>query len=321
MDCAERGDFVAIKMHFGEITDDGHIKPEFIRPFIRALNRKKARPFLTDTNTIYHGPRNNAVGHLKIAADHGFTQTRLHIPVIISDGLAGDDHEEIEINRRHFKSVKIASGIAHCNTLIALSHFKGHILAGFGGTIKNLGMGCGSKLGKFEMHSGASPTVKPAKCVACGACIPKCPVSALSLVNEKITMDKDKCIGCGDCLIACRTGALSITWNEGSSAVQEKMAEYALGAIKDKKAFYFNFLNHITPHCDCMGIKEAPMLDDIGILASSDPVAVDQASLDMVIKTAGDVFKKAHPQIDGTVQLKYAEEIGLGSRKYEVIAI
>jgi len=321
MEFLKKGDLVALKMHFGEISDDGHIKSEFVRPFLKAMRKKKVRPFLTDTNTIYHGARSNAVDHLRIAADHGFNQTRLQVPVIISDGLTGTDYDEIEIEGKHFKKVKIATGITRADKILALSHFKGHLLVGIGGAIKNIGMGCSSRTGKFEMHSSVAPTVEAKKCTGCGVCIPRCAHGALSLADGRITLDKSHCAGCGDCIIACNTDALSITWNEGSIAVQEKLVEYALGALKEKDAFYFNYLNHITSNCDCMGIKEKPLLPDIGILASEDPVAIDQACYDLVIKCAGDVFKKEHPKVDGTVQLSYAEEVGLGMREYELIEI
>lgn len=321
MDIVERGDIVAVKMHFGEIAEDGHIRPELVRPFLKALSKKKARPFLTDTNTIYHGPRNNALDHLRVAADHGFSQTRLQVPVIISDGIAGDDHDEVSIQGKYLKAVKIATGIRRADKLIALSHFKGHLLTGLGGAIKNLGMGCASKAGKFEMHSSAGPTVNAKVCVGCEMCIAKCAHGALSIAGGKISFDKSLCAGCGECVIACHTNALSITWNEGSASVQEKLAEYALGATKGKGVFYFNFLNHITPNCDCMGMKEKPLVDDIGVLASGDPVAIDQASLDLVIKFGGDVFKAAHPQLDGTLQISHAEDLGLGTRKYELVEI
>ncbi len=316
-----RGEYLAIKMHFGERGGDGHVKPEFVRPFIKIAKSKKAKPFLTDTCTIYHGPRNNAVEHLMVAAEHGFSLNKLQIPVIIADGLLGDDYEEIAIPGKHFPKVNIATGITNADRMLVISHFKGHILTGFGGAIKNIGMGCGSRKGKFEMHSSAAPTVTKQKCVGCGLCIPMCAQNALKLSDGKISLDKKLCAGCGECIIACHTAALSITWNEETKNVQERLAEYALGAVKDIPSYYFNFVCHITPNCDCMGIKEKPIAADVGILASKDPVAIDAASLDLVIKNSGDVFKKAHPELDGRLQLEYAEKIGLGSRKYKLVEL
>ena len=317
----EPGDFVAIKMHFGEAGGDGYIRPDFTRPIIKMIRNRKGGPFLTDTNTIYRGPRNNAVTHLQVAANHGFTQTRLQVPVIIADGLRGDDYKEIEVGGTHFKRVKIAKAISHADAIITLSHFKGHLLTGFGGVIKNLGMGCGARIGKFEMHSAAAPTVKVELCVGCEACVARCAHGALTVENKKVRFNPSLCTGCGECVLVCDTGALSMTWNEKTQAVQERLAEYAAGALKGKRAFHINFVNHITPNCDCWGEKEKPLLPDIGIFASRDPVALDQASLDAVIKKGGDVFGQVHPGIDGTIQLKHAERMGLGVRRYQLVSV
>lgn len=316
-----RGDIVAIKTHFGERGNNGYIRPEFIRPVIKMIKELKATPFLTDTGTIYRGPRSNAVGHLTVAADHGFSQNRLHVPIIISDGIRGHDYADVEIIGKHFRSVKIATGIINADSMAVISHFKGHLLGGFGGAIKNLGMGCGARLGKFAMHSSVMPTISIETCEGCGACIAHCAHDALLLDGGKIYLEPSRCKGCGECVLFCDFGALSITWNQGATAVQERYAEYALGAVKGKHVFYLNFINHITPNCDCLSKDELPMLPDIGILASEDPVAVDQASLDLVIKQGGNVFKTAHPDVDCTVQLKHAEAIGLGKREYELITI
>ena len=313
-----KNDLVAVKIHFGERGGDGHIKPELIKPIVKTLKKKKCRPFMTDTNTIYSGPRNNAVSHLEVAAEHGYSLNRIQTPILIADGLRGDDYRSVKIEGKHFKSVKIASGILLANSMLVLSHFKGHILCGFGGAVKNLGMGCGSRTGKFEMHSGSNPVVAEKKCIACGACIKRCAHNALSIDDNHIVLSKDNCVGCGECIITCPTDALSIDWAGGSIIVQERLAEYALGAVHGKKPLYINFLNHITPNCDCMGMKEKPLIEDIGILASFDPVAIDQACYDLIVKEHGDIFAKAHNGIDGTVQLKHAEEMGLGTRKYEL---
>lgn len=321
MDVALKNHYIAIKMHFGERGNDGYIKPEFVRPFIKAIKQKKAKPFLTDTNTIYHGPRNNAVGHLEVAAEHGFSLAKLQTPIIISDGLRGNEYKEVQIDCKHFPSVKIGRAIYEADAMIALSHFKGHLLAGFGGAIKNLGMGCGSRIGKFAMHSSVAPTVAADNCTACGKCILQCAHGALTFKDKMISLDKKKCVGCGECAVVCKFGALSIEWDDNAANVQERTVEYAFGAVKDKPFFCVNFLNHITPNCDCISKKETPLLDDIGILASSCPVAIDQASIDIVIKNGGDVFKKTYPNIDWNVQLEYSEKIGLGKREYELITI
>lgn len=320
-DFIEPKDLVAIKMHFGEKGNDGYIKAEFVRPAIKLIQQKKAAAFLTDTGTIYNGNRSNAPDHLQLAAEHGFSQTRLQTPVVIADGLIGNDYYEVEVGGKYFKKVKIASAIYEADCMLVLSHFKGHLLTGFGGALKNLGMGCAARLGKFEMHSSVSPTVESARCTACGACIERCAHKALSFEDGKIHLNKKICAGCGECVIVCNFGALSITWNEGQARVQEKIAEYARGAILNKRCFFINFLNHITPNCDCLSKKETPLLPDIGIMASEDPVAIDQASLDLVIKQGGDVFKKTYPHIDYNIQLECAEKLGVGSRNYALVVL
>lgn len=317
----KKGEFVAIKMHFGERGNDGYIKPEFVRPFIKELKQLGTRPFLTDTNTIYSGPRNNAADHLLVASEHGFATNKLQVAVIIADGLRGDDYDEVPINGNHFKKVKIGRAFTHANGMLVLSHFKGHLLTGFGGAIKNLGMGCGSRAGKFEMHSSSAPTVAEAACSKCGACVPRCAHGALTLASGPISIDKQKCVGCGECAVICPTGALSITWDDAAKPVQEKCAEYALGAVKNKKTFFVNFVNHITPNCDCMSIGEKCIADDVGILASEDPVAIDKASFDLIVKKHGNVFADTHPLITAEWQCEYAEKVGLGKRDYELIEV
>jgi len=320
LDSVHEGDRCAVKMHFGERGNDGYIRPEFVRPVLEMIKKQKAEPFLTDTCTIYHGPRNNAIGHLDVAREHGFTHEAMAAPVIIADGMRGLDYREIEVQGRHFKKVKVGAAISEADSIVVLSHFKGHLLTGFGGAIKNLGMGCGARIGKFEMHSCASPTYDESECVACGACEAACAHGAAK-VNKKASIDRRLCVGCGECVVACPTGALSITWSEGAREVQERMAEYAIGAAAGKRLSFVNFLNHITPNCDCLSSGEKLLVPDIGILASSDPVAIDQASLDLVLKAGGDVFEKAHPGVDGRVQIAKGQELGLGTREYELVQL
>ncbi len=314
-------DWCAVKMHFGEKGNDGYIKPDFVKPVLALVRKNKAIPFLTDTCTIYHGPRNNAIGHLSIAAEHGFTHEALGAPIIIADGMRGEEYRDVEVDGRHFSKVKIASGIVESDSMIVLSHFKGHVLAGFGGAIKNLGMGCGARIGKFEMHSSATPTYAQKKCIACGACEEACAHGAATVGETYASINLKLCVGCGECVVACPTGALTVTLNEGAREVQERLVEYAAGALRDKRVFCVNFINHVTPNCDCMSRGERLMVPDIGILASADPVAIDQASFDLVLAAGGDVFEKAHPGVDGRIQLARAAEMGLGSREYELVQI
>jgi uncharacterized Fe-S center protein len=317
-----RDDFTAIKIHFGERGGDGHVKPKEVRPIIKAVRKAKAHPFLTDTNTIYRGARSDGLSHLVVAAEHGYSQTKMGVPVVIADGLRGTSYREVEVGGDHFAKVKIASDIADADSIVAVSHVKGHLLCGFGGAIKNLGMGCGAKVGKYEMHAGTTPEVKLSACTKCGACIAICPQNAISFVKKEITVDKSICVGCGQCVAACDYGCMNIPWSQTPLAVQERLAEYATGAVKGRRLFCINFVNHVTPNCDCMGTKEKPVTDDVGILVSTDAVAVDRASLDLLEKSAGeDVFHKLRPDIDHTVQIVHAEKMGLGSQEYELVEV
>ncbi len=321
----KRGDLTAIKIHFGERGATGYISPKFLPPVIKAIRAAKGQPFVTETNTIYRGARTDAVSHLTVAAEHGFSQTKIGVPVTIADGLRGLAYEEIPIEGgRHFKTVKIASDIVHADAIVALSHVKGHLACGFGGTLKNLGMGCGARVGKYEMHAGSVPALNPKFCTKCGACMAICPEDAISFVEGVVTIDAEQCAGCGQCVASCDYNCLNVDWTVGRtpSVVQERVAEYAAGAIKGKRLFCINFVNHITPNCDCMGKDEEPVCADVGILASADPVALDQASLDLLNKHAGfDVFQKLWPHIDHTIQLAHAEAMGLGSRTYEIVEV
>ncbi|MDR1695737.1 MAG: DUF362 domain-containing protein [Endomicrobium sp.] len=323
--------FLAVKMHFGEEGNEGYIKPEYIPPLVKIAREKTAFPFLTDASTIYVGQRSDAYHHLLIANKHGFNIESCGCPVVIADGLRGNADKEVEINLKHVKKAAVARDIYYADSFIFLNHFKGHEVTGFGGALKNMGMGCGSKAGKYEMHNTSKPRVRAEKCTACGTCVKWCKQNALSLEPygekkngkqpKRIVMDKTKCAGCGQCIVNCAFGVFSVNWNEDAGFVQEKIVEYAAAVIKNKKAGYVNFLNHISKNCDCFGFaKNPPMMQDIGILAGNDPVAIDQASYDLVNKAYGKNFcKHMHPDIKPEIQLEYAQKIGMGSREYELI--
>ncbi|MCL2484761.1 MAG: DUF362 domain-containing protein [Endomicrobia bacterium] len=327
--------FIAIKIHFGEDGNKGYIKPEYVAPVVKIAREKTAFPFLTDCSTIYVGKRSDAYHHLLLANKHGFTIESCGCPIIIGDGLKGNDKQDVKVNLKHFKNVSIGRDIIQSDSYIFMSHFKGHEISGFGGAIKNVGMGCANKEGKYAMHNSAKPIVKASKCTACGICVKNCYQQALSLApvviarkdnvltkqsKGKIVMDKNKCVGCGQCIVSCAFGVFDLKWDEDPKIVQEKIVEYTAGVLKNKKASYINFLNHISKDCDCFSIKNPPLMEDVGIVAGDDPVAVDQASYDLVNKAYGkNFFKKVHPNIDPEIQLEYAEKIGLGSRDYELI--
>jgi hypothetical protein len=317
--------FVALKIHFGEIGNTAYLKPENVRPLIDKVRAFKALPFLTDANTLYKGTRSDAVNHLLTAYKHGYDFKDIGVPVIIADGLTGKESIQVPVNLKHFKEVKIAASACHADSIIVLTHFKGHELTGFGGSLKNVGMGLGSRAGKQMMHADVRPEVNKEKCTACGCCIKWCPTSAIKLMHKKAEIDKSKCIGCGECIASCNFGAIAISWAGSPASVQEKMVEYFYGVWKDKKdkMVFFNFLTDISPNCDCYGWNDPPIAPDIGLLASYDPVAIDQASVDLVNDRSGskDKFREIYPDVDWSSQLSYAESIGIGRRNYELTEI
>ena len=331
-------DLVAVKLHFGEKGNTSYIRPQFVRKIVDEIKKQEGSPFLTDANTMYVGSRSNAVDHVQTAIENGFGYTVTNAPIVIADGLNGKDYLSVPVNLKHCKDVKIGSAVVLADALIAVTHFKGHEASGFGGTLKNLGMGCGSRAGKQIMHSDMLPSVSPEKCKACGRCHHWCPTGAIAVGELKMAIvDENACLGCGECTVTCPYGAIGINWrNNQKDGLQEKIVEYTAGVLQNKqrKAGFITFLNNITPDCDCFSFSDAPVVRDIGILASLDPVAIDQACLDLVNQERGlpgsklegfdsgtDKFAALYPDIDGSRQLSYGEEIGLGSRQYELIKI
>ena len=275
-------DFVALKIHFGERGNSAYLKPERTKPIVKKVRESGGRPFWTDANTLYQGSRGDTLAHLHNAFDHGYTFGKTGAQVLIADGLNGKNTERLVVKYKNLKELSVAALIFEAQVLLAVTHFKGHELTGFGGTLKNIGMGLGSKAGKLEMHSDCE------NCKASLAC------------QKKKTLQ------------AC--------WVGSSELVQEKIVEYSAG-ILDKfknKAAFINFITDVSPNCDCYGHNDPPMVPDIGILASFDPVAIDQASVDMV---GPDKFKTIFPDVNWEIQLNYAEQLGLGTRKYELVKI
>ncbi|MFQ6082149.1 MAG: DUF362 domain-containing protein [Candidatus Aminicenantia bacterium] len=319
----DKDDFLAIKIHFGEKGNTGFVKPEWLKEIISRINLKTRNAFFTDSNTLYQGNRADAVSHLKIAKEHGFDIESTGLPVIIADGLVGRDYEEVEINQKYFRTVKVARTIFNADSILSIAHLTGHLLTGFGGAIKNIGLGCASRTGKLEQHSDIKPRINHLRCNGCQICSNFCPTGTIFFENEKAVIIEEKCIGCGECLAVCKTGAVRINWDEDSLRVQEKMAEYALGILKSKKqSGFINFLLKVTKDCDCMAKEQPAIVGDIGLLASTDPVAIDLASVELTNQTAGeDLFRKIYSEIDWKVQLEYGAKIGLGSIKYELIEI
>ena len=318
----QREDYTGIKIHFGEEGNTGHIKAEWLKGLVERLRSITNNIFFTDTNVLYkQSKRTNAVDHLKLAYSHGFDFQKMSVPVIIADGLLGRNYTDVEINRKRFSRVKVASGIADCDSLLALTHITGHIMTGFAGAIKNIGMGCASRRGKFEQHCGVVPDFNPQECVGCGLSASHSPTDTTTLSKGKAKIDETNCIGCGECVVVCKTEALNAKWSETLANLQEKMVEYACGAIEavDGKIGYVNFLTNITRNCDCLAKDEPRIVKDVGILASSDIVSIDSASANILNSLRdSDIFKQEYPEIDWTVQLRYAASLGLGDANYNL---
>lgn len=337
-DIIDDGDMVAIKLHFGEKGNTSYVKPIYLRKIVDKVRELKGKPFLTDTNTLYVGSRKESVSHIETAIGNGFDYAVVNAPIIIADGIRGKSYEMVRIDKKWYKEVDIASEIYNADSLIAVTHFKCHELCGIGGVIKNIGMGCATLKGKLNQHSSVKPFVRMDKCSGCMRCIQWCPVQgAIVRVEKKVKIISEVCIGCGECILPCRDGAIKIEWNADTGSIQEKMVEHVHAVLQGKKGkfTFITFLTQISPACDCYPASDIPIVGDIGILASKDPVAIDQASADLINNQPGnrnsklsgnfepgeDKFKGVYPEIDWTVQLSYGEEIGLGSREYELIGL
>ncbi|MCK9308578.1 MAG: DUF362 domain-containing protein [Methanoculleus sp.] len=330
------GDLAAVKLHVGERGCDTYLHPLFVRQVVDKVKERQAHPFITDTATLYAGSRADAVRHTVTAIEHGFDYAVVGAPVIVTDGLRGGYWREVPMKGKHFQSVRIAGGILDADSMLVLSHVKGHDLAGFGGAIKNLAMGCAPPSGKAEQHA-CRPLVETENCVGCGRCVQVCPQAAMTIVEGRAQFNPEHCVGCGDCMRSCETGAIEFDWTTEIGPFLERLCEYALGAVHGKsgRVGYINFLLNITPDCDCVPWSDASIVPDIGILASTDPVAIDHASLDLVNSEPGftrthlaenlapgeDKFKGVWDYTDGGYQISYAARIGLGEEAYRLIEV
>jgi uncharacterized Fe-S center protein len=308
---------VGIKIHFGEEGNKNFIPPGYVKEIIKLVKKKGGKPVLVETTTLYRGRRQNAESHKQLAYEHGFSPQKVSASIRIVDGKRGGDYVEAEINMKHVKRAKIGKGISDIDVILSVAHVKGHMLTGFGGTIKNLGMGLAAKGGKLEMHSTSKPKVAAERCDGCQECVEYCPNAAITLKNEKACIDYRDCVGCAGCLAVCPKGAIRVAWADASEPVQEKLAEYCYAVLRKRKAGAINFLINITPNCDCYNVTEKPFMADVGVLASPDPVACDQAALDRIATG----LAKIYPAIDSTVQLEYCERLGLGNRDYQLITL
>jgi len=318
-------DSAALKLHVGEPGAKTFVSPRIVKTLVRCMSKTGARPFLTDTSVLYKSRRGDAISHAKVAQEHGFGIVEMGAPFISADGLNGSDDFEVDVgvSAKHYEKVNIASGIMHARSMLVLSHATGHLGTGFGGAIKNLGMGCSSKKAKLSQHFGQKPHIDTDLCSACGECAFWCPADAI-VVEQSALIDPDLCIGCGECIAVCLDNAVKFDWSLMGRELQERIAEHAVAVArsKPKKICYITVAQDITKDCDCLGAKQKPLIEDIGVLASFDPVAIDKAVLDLIQQRAGRSLESmSYPKADGTIQISYAESLGLGESTYDLIKV
>lgn len=328
--------YVAIKIHFGEPGNLAYLRPNYAKAVADVIKSLGGRPFLTDCNTLYVGRRKNALDHIDAAYENGYSPFSTGCHVIIADGLKGTDEAYVPVpDGEYVKEAKIGRAIMDADIVISLNHFKGHEATGFGGAIKNLGMGCGSRAGKMEMHNAGKPYVKESKCIGCGSCIRNCAHSAITITDKKASINTDKCLGCGRCVGVCPVDAIKTLNDESNDILNCKMAEYTAAVIRNRPNFHISLVIDVSPYCDCHAENDTPIVPDVGMFASFDPVALDRACADAVNNQPvtpesrldisehihGDHFCDSHPETNWKTQLSHAEKLGLGTQEYELIKI
>ncbi len=338
------GKFVAIKMHFGELGNISYLRPNYAKAVVDLVKELGGKPFLTDCNTMYPGFRKNALEHLECAWENGFTPLSVGCPVIIGDGLKGTDDIALPVEGGEYtKEALIGRAIMDADVFISLTHFKGHEMTGFGGTIKNIGMGCGSRAGKTDQHASGKAMIYEEKCRGCRRCQRECANGGLVFDAEKRKMhvDENHCVGCGRCLGACNFDAIDFVQDQAISILNAKMAEYTKAVVDGRECFHISLIVDVSPYCDCHPENDAPILPDLGMFVSRDPVALDQACADTCLAAEPlrnsvlgdhlhdesfhhhhrDHFKNTTPESEWETQLIHGEKIGLGSRQYELVFV
>ena len=335
------GKFVAIKMHFGELGNISYLRPNYARAVVDVVKELGGKPFLTDCNTMYPGSRKNALEHLECAWQNGFTPLTVGCPILIGDGLKGTDDVEVPVvGGEYVEKAKIGRAVMDADVFISLTHFKGHEMTGFGGTIKNIGMGCGSWAGKTEQHASGKPQIDPKLCRGCTRCQKECANGGLVFDKEarKMTVDQNNCVGCGRCLGACNFDAIYFVNDNANSTLNCRMAEYTKAVLDGRPNFHISLVVDVSPNCDCHGENDIPILPNIGMFASFDPLALDQACVDACLAAQPmpgsqlakhladpnfhdphDHFTNSTPESEWKSCLEHAAKIGLGSREYELI--
>ena len=337
------GKFVAIKMHFGELGNMSFLRPNYAKAVADTVKSLGGKPFLTDCNTLYPGSRKNALEHLYCAWENGFTPHSAGCPVIIGDGLKGTDDIAVPVKGGEYvKEAKIGHAVMDADIFISLTHFKGHEMTGFGGTIKNIGMGCGSRAGKKDQHCNGKPIIDPEKCRGCKRCLKECANDGLHFdeATGKMTLNADNCVGCGRCIGACNFDAIDFAQDAAVKELNCRMAEYTKAVVDGRPNFHISVVCDISPTCDCHSGNDVPILPDIGIFASFDPLALDQACVDACLRQDPmpntqlteemakegfcdhhDHFDNANPNTEYKTCLAHGEKIGLGSRSYEIVTV
>ena len=327
--------YTAIKIHFGEPGNLSYLRPNYAKVVVDLIKEQGGRVFLTDCNTLYVGRRKNALDHLEAAYENGYNPFTTGCHVIIADGLKGTDEVLVPIDGEYVKEAKIGTAVMDADIVVSMNHFKGHEATGFGGALKNLGMGCGSRAGKMEMHSAGKPYVHQRKCVGCGACQKICAHSAITITDKKASINHDCCVGCGRCIGICPVDAIRAANDESNDILNCKIAEYTLAVLKDRPHFHISLVVDVSPNCDCHSENDVPIVPNVGMFASFDPVALDMACADAVNKQpviAGSVlselphehhdhFKNNHPETNWMSCVDHAEKLGIGTKEYELIEI
>jgi uncharacterized Fe-S center protein len=337
LDLKER--FTAVKIHFGEPGNVAYIRHNYALRMTKILNSLGAKVFYTDANTLYRGRRTNAVDHLDSAFENGFNPLSIGAQVVIADGLKGLEYREVPGATDLSPICKIGSAGADADVIISMTHFKGHEQAGFGGALKNLGMGAASRAGKLDLHSTSKPRIAQKNCTGCRQCVKDCNYGAVTLdASKKAVIDYAKCVGCGQCIAVCRYSAALPVFDASTDLMNRKIAEYTLAILRGKPHFHVSFIMDVSPNCDCWGHNDLPIVPNIGIAASMDPVALDQACADLVMAAPAmrgskadthteadmrghDKFHHVHPNTDWRAGLEHAEKIGLGRREYELVTV
>jgi len=339
MDMPLRDQFAAIKVHFGEPGNLSFLRPNYAKVVVTALKEKGAKPFLTDCNTLYIGGRRNALDHLDTAYENGFTTIQTGCHVLIADGLTGNDYVTVPVKGQYLTEAHIGRAAMDADVIISLTHFKCHECTGIGGALKNLGMGFGSAAGKRAMHNEGKPTVDAEECVGCGLCLKQCAHGAITFAgegkNRKAAIDHEKCAGCGRCVGACIHNSAIGGLGSSNDILSCKISEYALAVIQNRPHFHISLVVDVSPFCDCHPENDAPVIANVGMFASFDPVALDTACADACNRTdplpgtwlaekgcqTGDIFNDTHPYTNWRVGVEHAEKIGAGTTAYKLIEV